>query len=126
MSNKVKIWLVGLVVAMAVVIASATPAQASWGGCPFGTFCTYWDSNGNGSVYYYSPAPSCITVGAPWNTNISSVWNHTADFSNQGYYVTVYKNSTCSGLGWVITASNYGNMTFGWNDQVHSLWFQPS
>lgn len=122
--------LIILALCGALVLSSQRPAEANWNGCPFNTFCTYWDADGAGSVYYYSPTSSCITIGAPWNTNISSVWNHTdTSTAYSGYTVRLYKDSTCSALVWgVWTVSHgaYGNTIPGWNDQIHSLWFRPS
>lgn len=131
MKNRLKIALTALSTAMAVLIASfvvATPAYAAWDGCPDNKFCTYWDSNGNGAVYYYSVAPSCITIGAPWSSNISSVWNRTP-LPKRGYNVRIYKDSTCSAdvIGVIVinAQTKWGNLgwPYNFNDQVRSLWF---
>lgn len=98
---KNKIWLAGLLTAAAVLVAAfgvSTPAFASWGGCPDTKLCTYWDSNGNGAVYYYTyPGDQrCINIGAPWDNNISSVWNRTGLSPYDGHAVTMYRDHNCA------------------------------
>jgi len=85
-------------VAAGLVAIDASPAFANWGGCPSGAVCTYWDSSGNGSVYYYTyPGHhNCINIGEPWNDDISSVWNNTGVYPVSGHVVRFYRDVNCT------------------------------
>lgn len=79
-------------------IAVASPAYASWGGCPDTKLCTYLDPGGNGSVYYYTyPGDQrCIEIGAPYDNAISSVWNRTGLAPYDGHAVLMYRDHNCA------------------------------
>lgn len=95
MLNKLRTILVALALAatLTAVTAAAPPAAAQASiACPANVLCTYWDTNYNGSMYYYSsPYYTCIEIGAPWDNNISSVFNRTAAT------VRLYQGHNCFG-----------------------------
>lgn len=104
--------------AVTLVALAATPAHAAWGGCPnLNMLCTYWDSNGNGSVYYYTgPRNTCIEVGEPWDNDISSIWNR---FDTRIY---LYPYHGCSGIANVTDRWTQKTLPSWWNDVTSSIW----
>lgn len=108
----------GLVLSLAI----GTPAFASWGGCSIDRACTYWDSNGNGAVYYYTGPTNntCIDIGEPWDNDISSVWN---TFNNK--WIRLYPWDGCSGVAMVIDPNTQKSNMSWWNDTASSMKIGP-
>lgn len=107
---------VAAVALLTVLWFTATPAAASGPACPAGKYCTYWDTTG-GAMYYYSPVPGCIEIGAPWDNNTSQHVNKSA------WWVDVYPNHGCSGYHQGIAPNDYLIEGFIYNDTASSFFF---
>lgn len=110
------------IMGVVLALAMATPALASWGGCGTNRICTYWDSQGNGSVYYYTGPTNntCIDIGEPWDNDISSVWN-----TFNTYVARLYPWDGCTGVAIVIDPNTRkGDMSW-WNDTASSMKIGP-
>lgn len=107
------------------VVVTANVAHASIA-CPSGPkFCTYWDVQASGALYYYTGPTngSCIEIGAPWDNNISSVKNNFAF-----HKVTLYGSHGCSGGACTIGVNQGLNLSPPgcYNDWASSLRIYPA
>ncbi len=117
-----------VLVTMGALVVTSEPALAL-PNCSSGRVCTYWDSNGGGSMYYYTgPYDTCLDIGYPWNDNISSAQN---TISNRR--VRFYSEAGCTGytltLNYGGTAEDHVDYMTGYpyffNDTASSLKIIP-
>lgn len=116
--------LIGAIAAGLVLVAAfATPAFA-WGGCAINRVCTYWDSEGNGAMYYYTGPTNntCIEIGEPWDNDISSAWN---TFNTGTYRARFYPYHGCSGVAIVVDPNSRKTFPSWWNDTASSMKIGP-
>lgn len=128
---KLKRFLAGLGVLLlatvGVLVVTEVPALA-YPGCSSGRVCTYWDDNGGGSMYYYTgPVNTCITIGYPWDNNISSAQN-----TMSGWRVRFWTSSNCTGTALILDYpglpgdhANFGGWPNFMNDAASSFKFIP-
>lgn len=95
---RVGVFLAALLVMVGLVVVAPSTAASASTSCAAGQLCTYWDADFQGAMYFYTvPAGTCWQIGAPWNDNISSVYNRS------GLKVTFYSGSSCDGWNEVIS-----------------------
>lgn len=78
MKSKLKLGVLGLVVALGMIFGLAAPAQAApWWGCPAGVGCVYTGYNGNSSMVVLSVGQYgvniCHRFDSPFVNSVSSV-----------------------------------------------------
>lgn len=111
--------LAAILAAGALVVITEAPAAANYANCQAGQFCTFWDATGGGAEYYYTgPINQCIEIGAPWDDQISSVYNRT------GYNVRVYQEHHCNSFSILLPIwypGDSGTYTLWKNDSGSSI-----
>lgn len=104
---------------------AAAPANAAIA-CPDGPrFCTYWDVQAGGALYYYTGPTNgtCIEIGEPWDNDISSIKNNF-----QFHKVTIYGAHGCSGAACTFAPGRGLNLSPPgcFNDWASSLKIYPA
>lgn len=119
--RRLTVLLTALALMLGVSLVAASPAQAAWSDCDYGTNCFYNGSAGSGAPFESDalgwPNHTCLTLPVAWRNVASSLYNRAPDTR-----IRYFGQTNCQGGAFVILTfgQRRSPLNGGHNNQIES------